>query len=389
MTQFKTLSDILQLKGKAVLVRMDMNVPIQNGIITDTSRIDRIKPTLDYLTRQGAKVVLMSHLGRPQGKVDPEFSLKLIAKYLCIPLNHSQIGEQLNTAVAELGPGQVMLMENIRYYAGEESNDPELAKALAKPFDIYVNDAFSVSHRAHMSVEAIAHELPAYAGLLMEEELKALRQALTSPEHPVMAIVGGAKVSTKLRLLENLTQKVDMLVIGGAMANTFLLAQGYDVGASLVEPDLCETAQKILQQAPCEILLPVDVIVANELSSASKSMVQPVSEVGSADMILDAGPETVAIIEAMLNKTKTVVINGPLGVFETPPFDLATVSTFKTIARLTQSGGLVSVAGGGDTVAALKHAGVESDLTYVSTAGGAFLEWLEGRTLPGVEALTS
>lgn len=389
MIQFKTLSDIPQLKGKALLVRVDMNVPIQNGVITDTSRIDRIEPTLDYLTRQGAKVVLMSHLERPQGKVDPEFSLKLVAKYLGIPLNHSQIGEQLDTAVAELGPGQVMLMENIRYYAGEESNDRELAKSLAKPFDIYVNDAFSVSHRAHMSVEAIAHELPAYAGLLMEEELKALKQALTSPEHPVMAIVGGAKVSTKLQLLENLTQKVDTLVIGGAMANTFLLAQGYDVGASMVEVDLRETAQKILQQAQCEILLPTDVIVADEVSPTAKAIVKSVSEVGALDMMLDAGPETVATIEAMLNKTKTVVINGPLGVFETPPFDLATVSTFKTVARLTQSGGLVSVAGGGDTVAALKHAGVESDLTYVSTAGGAFLEWLEGRTLPGVEALTS
>ena len=387
MKTFQTLQDVPSLQDQCVLLRVDMNVPLKEGQITDTSRMDRIKPTIEYLTTRGAKVVLLSHLGRPKGQVDPDLSLKGIAASLGVKFTDAEPGSVLDSEIRQMSPGEVLLVENIRFYPGEEANDKGLAKKLSQSADLYVNDAFSVSHRAHMSVDAITQFLPSYAGLLMQEELSALDHALGRPQRPVMAIVGGAKVSTKLQILESLSHKVDLLVIGGAMANTFLLAQGYSVGKSLVELDLCSVALKILKEAPCQILLPVDVVTADKISPTAGVCTKYVQDVTEGEMILDVGPETASLIEDHLKETKTVVLNGPLGVFETPPFDQGTNRVFQKIAALTKDHMLVSIAGGGDTVVALKHAGVGDSLSYISTAGGAFLEWLEGRKLPGVEAL--
>ncbi|MCR0981295.1 phosphoglycerate kinase [Roseomonas populi] len=395
MAAFRTLDD-LDAQGKRVLLRADLNVPVRDGAITDRTRIERLSPTIKELSDKGAKVVILSHFDRPKGKRVPEMSLRPLAEALSsvigkpVAFADDCIGPEAEAAVAKLQDGDVLLLENTRYHAGEEKNDPELSAALAKLGDAYVNDAFSAAHRAHSSTEGVAKLLPAYAGRLMQAELEALQAALGSPSRPVVAIVGGAKVSTKLDLLGNLSKKVDVLVIGGAMANTFLAAQGYDMGKSLQEAEMHATALQILQEAKagnCEILLPRDLVVAAEFKAHPATRTVAVDSVPSDMMALDVGPETVDAIEDRLRKASTLVWNGPLGAFETPPFDAATVAVAESVAGLTQSAGLKSIGGGGDTVAALRHAGVAERMTYVSTAGGAFLEWLEGKTLPGVAAL--
>jgi phosphoglycerate kinase len=400
MTAFKTLDDLAP-KGKRVLVRVDLNVPMENGRITDTTRIDRILPTIRDVADRGGKVVLLAHFGRPKGgtfeeRANAAESLALVAaelsKHLGRPVAFvaNCIGEVIEKAVAAMQDGDILCLENTRFHPGEEKNDPAFVAALARLGDTYVNDAFSAAHRAHASTEGLAHKLPAYAGRTMEAELKALDAALGKPKRPVMAIVGGAKVSTKLDLLGNLVTKVDCLVIGGGMANTFLAARGVTVGKSLCEHDLAETArliEKKAEAAGCEIILPTDGLLAKEFKANPPHRAASVHDVVADEMILDAGPESAKAIIAKLGSMKTLVWNGPLGAFELAPFDTATVAVAKAAAALTTSGTLVSVAGGGDTVAALNHAGVADDMTYVSTAGGAFLEWMEGKELPGVTAL--
>ena len=392
---WKTLDEI-ELDGKRVLVRVDLNVPMADGQITDATRIERIVPTLRDILAAGGKPILLAHFGRPKGKVVPEMSLAPIAPaleaLLGAPVQFAEdcIGPIAGSAVAELPAGSVLLLENTRFHAGEEQNDPAFACNLAELGEVYVNDAFSAAHRAHASTEGVATMLPNAAGRLMAEELSALDAALGKPARPSVAIVGGAKVSTKLDLLGNLVRKVDHLVIGGGMANTFLAAEGADVGKSLYEPDLLERAREIRAAAgevACEILLPSDVVVAREFKAGAESEVVAADACPSDAMILDVGPQTVARIATVLGEAKTLVWNGPLGAFETPPFDAATISAARQAAELTRAGSLVSVAGGGDTVAALNAAGVADDFTYVSSAGGAFLEWMEGKTLPGVAAL--
>ena len=394
MTGFKTLDDA-DLSGKRVLVRVDLNVPMENGEVTDTTRIDRILPTIREIAEKGGKVILLAHFGRPKGR-DEKNSLKQVVPSLSHALGRPVtfvddcIGEDVAKAVSAAKNGDVLLLENTRFHEGDEKNDPDFVRALAANGDLYVNDAFSAAHRAHASTEGLARVLPSYAGRTMQAELEALSSGLDNPARPVMAIVGGAKVSTKLDLLGNLVKKVDVLVIGGGMANTFLAARGVDVGKSLCEHDLAPTAREIEEKAKaagCEILLPVDAMVAREFKANPGHRVVPIGEVGADEMILDAGPLSVAEVVLKLDKIKTLVWNGPFGAFELPPFDTATVTVAKAVAKRVKAGELVAVAGGGDTVSAMNHAKVADDLTYVSTAGGAFLEWMEGKALPGVEAL--
>jgi phosphoglycerate kinase len=395
MTDFKTI-DSERVQGKRVLVRVDLNVPMKNGKVTDATRIDRAAPTLKELADKGAKVIVLSHFGRPDGKRVPEMSLKPLveplAKALGKPVAFADdcVGPTAEAAVKALKPGEVLLLENLRFHKEEEKNDKGFVDQLAALGDIYVNDAFSAAHRAHASTEGVAHRLPALAGRLMQAELEALNKALGHPKKPVVAIVGGAKVSTKLDLLGNLVGRVDKLIIGGGMANTFLLAQGVKVGKSLAEKDLGKTALEILDKAKaakCEVLLPVDAVVAAELRAGAPHHVVEIADCPADQMILDVGPKSVAVYEEHVKGCATLVWNGPLGAFEIKPFDDGTVALAKTVADLTAAGTLLSVAGGGDTVAALAAAGVEDKFSYVSTAGGAFLEWMEGKTLPGVAAL--
>jgi phosphoglycerate kinase len=381
-----------------VLLRVDLNVPVQDGAVTDTTRIERVASTIKALSDQGAKVALLAHFERPKGKRVPEMSLKPIAAAVADVIGRPVgfvddcIGPEAEKAVAKLQNGGIVLLENTRFHQGEEDNDPEFTKALAKVGDIYVNDAFSAAHRAHASTEGLAHHLPAHAGLAMQEELDALEKALGTPERPVVAIVGGAKISTKLELLGNLIKKVDALVIGGGMANTFLAAKGVEIGKSLNEPALLKTAKDIMQDAVgtgCAIVLPTDVVAASAFEANAPHKTVAAEKVPADMMILDVGEKSVAAINSWIDKAKTLVWNGPLGAFEKTPFDKATVAAAKHAASRTKAGKLLSVAGGGATVAALNQAGVADDFTYVSAAGGAFLEWLEGKSLPGVEALRS
>ncbi|MCG5236065.1 phosphoglycerate kinase [Xanthobacter oligotrophicus] len=394
MTAFRTLDDA-DLAGKRVLVRVDLNVPMESGRVTDETRLKAILPTIRTITDKGGKVVLLAHFGRPKGR-DESQSLAPVAKALEGQLGRKVafasdcVGEAASSAISRLAAGEVIVLENTRFHAGEEKNAPDFVEALASLGDIYVNDAFSAAHRAHASTEGLARKLPAYAGRSMESELAALTKALEAPVRPVLAVVGGSKVSSKLELLGNLVKKVDILVIAGGMANTFLAALGKKVGKSLCEHDLADTAREILEKAKaagCEIVLPVDAVVAKEFKANAAHRVVGVDEVGDDEMILDAGPETVAVVAQKLDGAKTVVWNGPFGAFEMTPFDAATVAVARDVGKRTRAGTLLSVAGGGDTVAALNHAGVAGDFSYVSTAGGAFLEWLEGKALPGVEAL--
>ncbi|MGD9538002.1 MAG: phosphoglycerate kinase [Alphaproteobacteria bacterium] len=396
MPGYRTI-DGLDARGKRVLVRVDLNVPVQDGRVSDATRIERAAPTIAELAGQGARVVVLSHFGRPKGARVPAMSLKPLVEPLSKALGGRKvtfaedcIGPPAEGVVKALSDGEVALLENLRYHAGEEKNDAAFAKALAALGELYVNDAFSAAHRAHASTAGVARFLPSYAGRLMAAELAALERVLERPEHPVAAVVGGAKVSTKLALLGNLLSKVDSIVLGGGMANTFLKAQGIEIGRSLAEPDMVETARAILDQASakgCRILLPRDVVIAREFTAGAQTETVPATAVPADAMILDVGPESVKEIAALLAQSRTLVWNGPLGAFEIAPFDRGTVAAARAAAELTEAGRLLSVAGGGDTVAALAHAGVVERFSYVSTAGGAFLEWLEGKTLPGVAAL--
>jgi phosphoglycerate kinase len=394
MPNFRTLDDA-DVKNKRVLLRVDLNVPMENGKVSDTTRIERMAPTITEIAGKGGKVILISHFGRPKGP-NAKDSLKPVAAAVAdiigrpVAFAEDCIGEQAETAVKAMRPGDILCLENTRFYPGEEKNDPSFAAALAKLGDLWVNDAFSAAHRAHASTEGLGRHLPAYAGRSMQAELDALQKALETPQRPVAAIVGGAKISTKLDLLGNLMTKVDVLVIGGAMANTFLAAQGKSVGKSLCEHELAGTARDILAKAQargCEIVLPVDVVVAKKFEAHAPSHVVGVDHVGAEEMILDIGPRSVEYVVSVLARAKTLVWNGPFGAFELEPFDNGTVAVAEAAAELTQAGHLVSVAGGGDTVAALNAAGVTERFTYVSTAGGAFLEWMEGKALPGVQIL--
>ena len=395
MPRFRTLDD-LDVAGERVLVRADLNVPVKDGKVTDATRIERLAPTIETLIAKGARAVVMSHFGRPKGP-DEANSLRPLVELLSRAIGGRKvqfapdcIGPEAKRVVDALQPGEVALLENLRFHPEEEKNDPEFAKALAELGDAYVDDAFSAAHRAHASIAALAHLLPAAAGLNMQAELEALSACLEHPQRPLIALVGGAKVSTKLDLLNFMTGKVNTLAIGGAMANTFLFAQGKPVGRSLCERDLADTARQILKSAEerdCEIILPQDAVTAETLEPGVVTRTVGVNAVPINAMILDVGPQTVGHIGAALEASKTLVWNGPVGAFETPPFDRGTVAIAKKVADLTQAGKLMSVAGGGDTVAALHAAGVADRLSYVSTAGGAFLEWLEGRELPGVAAL--
>ncbi|MGE4220087.1 MAG: phosphoglycerate kinase [Alphaproteobacteria bacterium] len=395
MAAFKTLDDV-DVSGRRVLVRGDLNVPVADGKVSDATRLERLAPTVNDLLAKGASVIVTSHFGRPKGKPDATMSLRPVAEALAgvlgrpVAFAEDCIGPKAEAAAGILQPGQVLVLENLRFHKGEEANDADFSKALAKLADIYVNDGFSVSHRAHASVEGIAHLLPAVAGRNMQAELSALTAALESPQRPVAAIVGGAKVSTKLDVLGHLLSRVDMVIIGGGMANTFLHALGTDIGASLCEKDLAATARDILAKADetgTEIVLPADAVIAAKLEPGAATAVVPIAAVPADRMILDIGPASAAALAKTLEGVKTLLWNGPLGAFEVPPFDAATVQVARAAAALTKAGKLVSVGGGGDTVAALRQAGVADDFTYVSTAGGAFLEWLEGRVLPGVAAL--
>jgi len=395
MTQFKTI-DQLDAKGKRVLVRADLNVPMKDGQVSDTARIDQAAKTIRDLSAKGARVVVLSHFGRPDGKRVESFSLKAVVPALSkaigkpVAFANDCIGAEAEKTVAGLKDGEVLLLENTRFHAGEEKNDAALVAAIAKLGDAYVNDAFSAAHRAHATTEGLAHKLPAYAGRGMQAELEALGRVLEKPEHPVVAIIGGAKVSTKLAVLEHLMTKVDALVIGGAMANTFLKAQGLPIGKSLHEPALLDKARDVLAKAKardCTVVLPTDGVVAKEFKAMAEAKTVPIAKTPDDGMILDVGSDTIAAIAAQLEAAKTVLWNGPLGAFETPPFDNGTSAVARHVAMLTKVGQMVSVAGGGDTLAALAQAGAEDDFTYCSTAGGAFLEWLEGRELPGVKAL--
>ena len=384
--------DDMDLKGKRVLVRVDINVPFENGQVSDTTRIDRIVPTINDILAAGGTPILMAHFGRPKGKPVPEMSLRITLPALEAALARrvTFIEKPSREAINAMPYDSVVLLENTRFTPMEEANDPAMAKFLASLGDVYCNDAFSAAHRAHASTEGVAHLLPSCAGRLMAEELGALDQALGNPQRPVVAVVGGAKVSTKLDLLGNLVSKVDHLVIGGGMANTFLAAQGINVGKSLCEHDLAETARDILKKAEaagCEVILPRDIVVAREFKAGAANETLAPDACPADAMILDAGPATVAYISEVLEKAKTLVWNGPLGAFEIAPFDAATNAAAAKAAELSRAGKLISVAGGGDTVAALNQAGAAKDFTYISTAGGAFLEWMEGKTLPGVAAL--
>jgi len=394
MSAFRTL-DHADVKGKRVLVRADLNVPVENGVVTDATRIVRMAPAITEIADKGGKVILLSHFGRPKTR-DPKNSLKPVAaevsRILKRPVKFVDdcIGETAERAVAAMHPGDIVCLENTRFHAGEENNDPAFVAALAKLGDIFVNDAFSVSHRAHASTEGLAHLLPAFAGRTLQAELEAFEKVLDKPARPLTAIVGGAKISTKLDLLGHLLKKVDVLIIGGAMANTFLLALGNKIGKSLAEPDLVAIARRIMDEAKAarrEIVLPVDAVVAEKFEARAPSRAVGIDKVGVRDMILDIGPRSIEQVVSVLARSKTLVWNGPFGAFEIEPFDQGTVAVAEAAAELTGAGKLVSVAGGGDTVAALNIAGVVDRLTYVSTAGGAFLEWLEGKPLPGVEVL--
>ena len=395
MTIFKTLDDV-DVAGKRVLLRVDLNVPMKDGIVTDQTRIERVLPTIREISQKGGRVILLAHFGRPKGKPNVEMSLAPIAPVLSEVLGRpvgfaeNCIGPVAAGIVSGLQNGDVALLENTRFHDGEEKNATDFVDALASLGDIFVNDAFSAAHRAHASTEGLAHHLPSYAGRTMQAELEALEKGLGKPERPVVAVVGGAKVSSKIDLLQNLVARVDALVIGGGMANTFLAAQGISVGKSLCEHDLADTARTILKAADaagCTIVLPTDAVIAREFKAGAASETVSVDDVPDDAMILDAGPQSVAVVNQWLDKAKTLVWNGPLGAFEIAPFDQATVSAARYAAGLTKAGKLVSVAGGGDTVAALNQAGAAADFTYVSTAGGAFLEWMEGKALPGVEVL--
>jgi len=393
---FKTLGDA-DLAGKRALVRVDFNVPMADGEVSDDTRLRAAVPTIEKLRAGGAKVILLAHFDRPKGKFVPSMSLAPIAPALAKVLGHPVgfvgdcAGPDVAAAVAAMAPGDVILLENVRFYPGEEKNDPAFARALAENGDLYVNDAFSAAHRAHASTEGLAHVLPAYAGEQMRLELTMLNKALGHPERPVMGIVGGSKVSSKLDLLGHLVTKLDKLAIGGGMANTFLYAQGYDVGASYCEKDMAETAREIIRlagQNNCKLFLPLDIVVAEKMAPGAPARVRGLGELDEHERILDAGPETVERLCRAMENSKTLIWNGPLGVFEMPPFDKATVAAAHFAAKLVKAGKLVAVAGGGDTVAALNHAGCADDFTFVSTAGGAFLEWMEGKELPGVAALS-
>ncbi len=395
MASIKTI-DGLDVAGRRVLVRADLNLPMQGGRITDTTRIERTLPTLTELTDKGARVVVLSHLGRPGGKVSADLSLKPVARALAAAAGREVafaaecIGPQAEAVISGLADGAMAMLENLRFHAGEEANDPAFAESLARLGDFYVSDAFSCAHRAHASTEGLARLLPAAAGRLMQAELDALTAALENPTHPVAALVGGAKISTKMAVLGHLADTVDLLIIGGAMANTFLHARGIEVGKSLCEPGMAEAARHIMglaEKAGCEIALPVDVVVAVEFKAGARASTVALDAVPTDAMILDVGPATVADLKKRLGGLRTLVWNGPLGAFEVPPFDAGTTAVAREAARLTGAGGLLSVAGGGDTVAALARAGVLEDFSYVSTAGGAFLEWLEGKDLPGVAVL--
>lgn len=397
MAEFKTIDD-LDMDGSVVLVRVDLNVPLENGRVTDATRIEKIVPTIKAIQARGGKPVLLSHFGRPKGERVESMSLSQVVPALEEALGQSVIfadgciGAPAKRAVGAMQAGDVLLLENTRFHAGEESNDPTFVASLAALGQVYINDAFSASHRAHGSTEGLARLLPAGAGKLMEAELKALDAALGSPERPVVAVVGGAKISTKLDLLSNLIARTDHLIVGGGMANTFLAATGIEVGKSLAEHEMADTARDILEKAAtlgCSIHLPVDIVVAREFRAGAESEILPVDACPVDAMILDAGPKTVEEICEVFASCRTLIWNGPLGAFEIPPFDAATNAAAAEAARLTRDESLVSVAGGGDTVAALNKAGVAADFTFISTAGGAFLEWMEGRTLPGVAALTS
>ena len=395
MPSFRTLDDI-DVSGKTVLVRLDLNVPMKDGEVADASRIERSVPTVKELLAKDAKVVVLAHFGRPKGKREPSMSLRA----LCGPLGEALgievafaedcVGDVARRAVDALRPGQVLLLENLRFHAGEEKNDPAFADQLASLGEIYVDDAFSAAHRAHASITGVAERLPAVAGRLMQAEVEALSRALEHPDRPVAAVIGGAKVSTKLELLGNLIERVDLLILGGGMANTFLLAQGTPVGRSLCEKDMADTAREIMAKADagnCKILLPIDARVASELRDGAPAKVVAVELVPDDAMILDVGPGSVEMFNGRIANCRTLVWNGPVGAFEIPPFDAGTIGIAKHAAELTRAGKLMSVAGGGDTLAALAEAGVLDDLSYVSTAGGAFLEWLEGKELPGVAVL--
>jgi phosphoglycerate kinase len=394
MSAFRTL-DHADVKGKRVLVRADLNVPVENGVVTDGTRIERMGPAITEIADKGGKVILLSHFGRPKGR-DQKNSLKPVAAEVAhiikrpVKFVDDCIGEVAERAVAAMKNGEIICLENTRFHPGEEKNDPAFVAALAKLGDIFVNDAFSVSHRAHASTEGLAHLLPAYAGRTLQAELEAFEKVLDNPARPLTAIVGGAKISTKLNLLGHLLNRVDVLIIGGAMANTFMLALNKPVGKSLVERELVNTARKIMDEAKSakrEIVLPVDVVVAEKFEANAPSRVADVDHVGDREMVLDIGPRSVEYAVSVLARSKTLVWNGPFGAFEVEPFDNGTVEVAEAAAELTEAGQLVTVAGGGDTVAALNVAGVVDRLTYVSTAGGAFLEWLEGKALPGVEVL--
>jgi phosphoglycerate kinase len=391
----KTL-DNFAAAGKRVLLRADLNVPMQNGKISDLTRLERLSPTIKELSDKGARVIVCSHFDRPKGKRVPEMSLRPIAEALAevlgkpVAFAEDCVGEPAQAAVDAMADGDVLVLENTRFHAGEETNHAGMSQALASLADVYVNDAFSAAHRAHASTEGVAHLLPAYAGRLMQAELTALEAALGTPQRPVAAIVAGSKVSTKLDLLTNLVEKVDILVIGGAMANTFLAAQGFDVGKSLQEPDLHQTALKILAEAKakgCEIVLPIDLVVSEKFAANPPTLTVPADAVPEGMMALDVGPATVEAFIKRLPEIKTIIWNGPLGAFEITPFDAATNALAQAVADATAKSGLISVGGGGDTVSALRAAGVADRLTYISSAGGAFLEWMEGKTLPGVAAL--
>ncbi|MDM9620197.1 phosphoglycerate kinase [Rhizobium sp. S96] len=397
MPSFKTLDDLNDIAGKRVLVRVDLNVPVKDGKVTDVTRIERVAPTILELSKKGAKVILLAHFGRPKDGPSPDLSLSLIAPSVEEVLDHSvltatdAIGEAAAAAVASMKNGDILLLENTRFHKGEEKNDPDFVKALAANGDIYVNDAFSAAHRAHASTEGLAHHLPAHAGRTMQAELEALEKGLGNPARPVVAIVGGAKVSTKIDLLMNLVKKVDALVIGGGMANTFLAARGTNVGKSLCEHDLADTARQIMIEAAtagCAIVLPEDGVIAREFKAGAANETVAIDAIPADAMVLDVGPKSVEAVKAWIERANTLVWNGPLGAFEIAPFDKATVAAAQYAAERTKAGKLTSVAGGGDTVSALNHAGVADDFSYVSTAGGAFLEWMEGKVLPGVAILS-